>query len=106
MTLRLKSVSKKLALATALAFAVPLLFASVFAITGEAPAALVILPPDRYPAGLPEDIRVLRWDDRTAVVTSDNRDYVRRLYQSGALLVLPFRKNGCLALQPSKKSAV
>ncbi len=106
MVLRLKSVGKKLALAAALTLAVPLLFASVFAATGEAPAALIILPPHRYPVGLPEDIRVLRWDDRTAVVTSDNRDYVRRLYQSGAVLVLPFRKNGCLALQPSKKPAV
>ncbi|MET3615524.1 hypothetical protein ABID16_003871 [Rhizobium aquaticum] len=106
MTRRLKSVSKKVALAAALPLAVFLLFATVFAITGEAPAALVIFPPARDPAGLPEDIEVLRWDGQTAVVTSDNLDYVRRLYQSGAVLVLPFRKSGCLALQPSRKPAV
>lgn len=101
----LAAIGRKVALVAALPFAVCLLFASVFAITGEAPAALVIFPPDRYPAGLPDDIRVLRWDERTAVVTSDNRDYVRRLYQSGAVLVLPFRKSGCLALQSPTKTA-
>ncbi|MDS1136047.1 hypothetical protein [Nitratireductor indicus] len=74
------------------------MFAIVFAVTGQAPAALVVGPPAGSPANLPADVSILRWEGHYAVVVSDRPDYVRRLYASGALLVLPFRKNGCLAL--------
>lgn len=99
----LKSVGQKAAFAGMLLIAVMIMFAALFAITGEAPAALVVFPPDNYPERLPDDIRLLRWDDRTAVMTSENRDYVQRLYAAGALLVLPVRKNGCIAQRPTKK---
>jgi glycerol kinase len=55
-----------------------LLFAVIFAATGDAPAAMVFI-----------------------VVTSDEPDYVRKLYGTGALLVLPVRKSGCLVYRPS-----
>ncbi len=99
----LKSIAGKAIFFATLLTAVFALFATVFAFTGQAPAALLILPPDRFPAGLPDDIRVLRWDRTTAVVTSENPDYVRRLYRAGTLLVLPIRKSGCLSLRPAKE---
>ncbi|OCP05776.1 hypothetical protein BC374_04695 [Ensifer sp. LC13] len=77
------------------------LYAVLFAATGEAPAALVLRPPAAAPTELPGDIRILRWESRYAVVTSGDPGYVRRLYAAGALLVLPFRKAGCLALRPN-----
>lgn len=77
-----------------------MLFAVVFAVTGQAPAALVVFPQAGFPQSLPPDVRILRWDDRTALVTSEETDYVTRLYEAGAFLVLPYRTNGCLALQP------
>lgn len=67
------------------------LSAVVFAATEKAPAALVI-----GLRSVPEGMALLRWDGPLAVVTSDRPGYVRRLYGAGALLVLPFRKNGCL----------
>jgi len=97
-----KSVAGKATVFATLLTAVFSLFAIVFALTGQAPAALVIFPPDRFPAEMPQDMRVLRWDTRTAVVTSDNADYVRRLYSAGAFLVLPVRRSGCIALRPTK----
>lgn len=83
---------------------VVVLFAIVFAVTGKAPAALVVLPAAGFPQALPGDVRVLRWDERTAVVTSDENGYVRRLYAAGAWLVLPYRTAGCMDLQSSPNS--
>ena len=47
---------------------------------------------------LPEGVSILRWDDSMAVLTSDRPGYVADLYRSGAALVLPARKSGCLDL--------
>ena len=99
----LTSVAGKATCFATLLTAVFALFAAVFALTGQAPAALLILPPAGFPTGMPDDIRVLRWDKTTAVVTSENPDYVRRLYRAGTLLVLPIRKSGCLSLRPAKE---
>lgn len=81
--------------------AVFVLFAVVFAATGEAPAAMVFPAGSIEPGSLPEDASILRWNRSFAVVTSERSDYVRALYGKGALLVLPLRKSGCLALQPA-----
>jgi hypothetical protein len=97
---RLCSIMLGAALVPAGAF---LLFALVFAATGEAPAALVLPPPAGGPGSLPEDVRVLSWSRGFAVVRSESRDYVRRLYGHGALLVLPVRGSGCLALAGSPR---
>lgn len=99
MNISLPNVIRKAASVAALFAGIMTMFAVLFAATGQAPAALIIYPPAEYPTNLPEDIRVMRWNENTAIVTSDRRDYVRRLYKAGALLVLPVRKNGCLALQ-------
>ena len=81
--------------------AVFVLFAVVFAATGEAPAAMVFPAGSIEPGSLPEGASILRWGRSFAVVTSERSDYVRALYGKGALLVLPLRQSGCLALRPA-----
>ncbi len=95
----LLSLAKKTVVVASLLVGLNTMIAILFAATGQAPAALVVYPPGDYPAGLPDDVRILSWNGNVAVLTSDNSDYVRRLYAAGALLVLPVRKNGCLALR-------
>lgn len=73
--------------------------AGLMLVSGAAPAALVVLPDQAFFDELPDDIRILQWRRRSAVVTSSNPDYVRRLYKAGALLVLPARKQSCLDLR-------
>lgn len=80
--------------------AIMLLFAAIFAATGDAPAAMVFAPSGIAPASLPEGVRILRWGKNFFTVTGDRPGYVRALYASGALLVLPVRKSGCLAFRP------
>lgn len=74
------------------------LSAGIFLIAGEAPAALVVLPAAGLMGNLPAEVRIVSWNDHTAVLTSARSDYVRELYKAGALLVLPARKQGCLSL--------
>jgi hypothetical protein len=93
----LAAISRKGLVAAALVVAVVAFHVVVFAATGQAPAALVLLPAGG-PSDLPDGVAILRWEDNYAVVTGEQTDYVRRLYADGALLVLPFRRNGCLAL--------
>jgi hypothetical protein len=76
-----------------------LLFAVVFAATGDAPAAMVFRPPAA--TALPDGVKIFSWGRAFIVVTSDEPDYVRKLYGTGALLVLPVRKSGCLVYRSS-----
>ncbi|MCR4266158.1 hypothetical protein [Nitratireductor sp. ZSWI3] len=102
---RLSGIARTIGVLAALLAFVYAMSAAVFAVTGEAPAAFVVHPPGGTPANLPDDVGILRWEKHYAVVTSDRPDYVRRLYASGALMVLPFRKNGCLALSSEEGPA-
>lgn len=83
----------------AVLLAVYALFAGVFAITGTAPAALVAPAPAGGPNALPPEVSVLYWGHGFALLTFENEDAVGGLYRQGALIVLPVRKNGCLALR-------
>ncbi len=65
---------------------------------GATQAATIIFPTSALMNNLPDSVSVLRWDRATASVTSEDRDFVRRLYAKGAFLVLPERKAGCLEL--------
>ncbi|RUM25706.1 hypothetical protein EFQ99_11565 [Rhizobium vallis] len=88
-------------IAIAVVAAVFMLFAIVFAATGEAPAAMVFAARGMQAEALPEGVAILRWGSGFAVVTSERADYVRALYGNGAFLVLPVRKSGCLAFRPA-----
>jgi hypothetical protein len=93
----LAAILRKGLVAAALIAAVVVFHVAVFAATGQAPAALVLFP-SGGPSNLPDGVTVLRWEDNYAVVTDDHPNYVRGLYANGALLVLPFRRSGCLSI--------
>ena len=56
------------------------------------------------PGALPEGVSILAMGRGFAVVASERSDYVRALYGKGALLVLPLRKSGCLALRSTSST--
>jgi len=56
-------------------------------------------------SNLPEGIDIVSADGRSAVLYSARPGYVRTLYESGALLVLPVRRQSCLTLSDGDQSA-
>lgn len=66
--------------------------------TDEAPAQVVILPSERLVANLPEDVAIMDRTALTLTLESDTPALARRLYASGARLVLPAGLPGCLPL--------
>jgi hypothetical protein len=70
--------------------------AGVMRITGQAPAALVMLPPDGFLARLPPGVAVTARGPVSVTVRSDDRGLVAALYAAGAPLVLPAGLTGCL----------
>ena len=76
------------------------LSAAVFAATEKAPAALVF-----GLRAMPDGTSLLGLDGPVAIVAGEP-GYVRRLYAAGAVLVLPFRKNGCLGTADQRLASV
>jgi hypothetical protein len=60
-----------------------------------APAALVILPPEGFVAGLPKGVAVVS-SGPISVTLRGGDDLVATLYKLGAPLVLPAGLTGCL----------
>ena len=60
-----------------------------------APAALVILPPEGFVAGLPQGVAVVS-SGPVSVTLRGGDDLVATLYRLGAPLVLPAGLTGCL----------
>lgn len=90
-----------------LLIALPLIFigwlsviALVMRFSDAAPGAVVILPDAGFMAALPEDAAILSANSFSVTLTSDSPDFARRLYASGARLVLPAGLIGCLPLNP------
>jgi hypothetical protein len=75
--------------------AILLTYATLTLVPGAAKAALVIHPTPDLINHLSSDIRILKWNDWSLQVTSTEPDFVKSLYKSGAILVLPVRKSGC-----------
>jgi hypothetical protein len=83
-------------------FAILLTYATLTLVPGAAKAALVIRPTPELINHLSSDIRILKWNKWSLQVTSTEPDFVQSLYRSGAILVLPVRKSGCLQPQSNK----
>lgn len=64
-----------------------------------APASVVVLPSRHFLATLPPDFAVIEQGARTITLTSEAPGAARRLYASGAFLVLPAGLPGCLPLR-------
>lgn len=77
--------------------------AGITLVPGVTNSVLVPFPQKALADHLPEDVSILRWDDHMAVLYSERRGFVADLYKSGAALVLPARKSGCIDLR--KKAA-
>lgn len=69
--------------------------ALVMRLTGTAPAALVILPPEGFVAALPAGVAVTSAGPFSVTVRG-GADLVAALYAAGAPLVLPAGLTGCL----------
>ena len=77
--------------------------AGMTVVPGVTNSVLIFLPPDSLAENLPEDVAIMRWDEKLAVLYSERPGFVADLYKSGVPLVLPARKSGCLDLR--KKAA-
>jgi hypothetical protein len=71
----------------------------VTVLDGSAPAVLIVFPSHEFLAKIPENAAVLDMSPTSITLVSDDTDFVRRLYQAGATLVLPAGLSGCM-LQP------
>lgn len=70
----------------------------------DTPSAVMVVAPNFDTLkSLDEDILLVRGGRYVFVMTSTKPGYVKRLYQSGAWLVLPSLRNGCLDLNALKK---
>lgn len=70
--------------------------AGVMRVSDAAPAALIVAPGPAVMAALPEDTAILTRGPLGVTVTSPRPDLAARLYQAGALLVLPAGLMGCV----------
>lgn len=75
------------------------ILAGVMWVTGQAPAALVILPPTDLLDHLPPGTAVVSVGPYS-VTLRGGAELVTALYQAGALLVLPAGLTGCLPQNP------
>ena len=83
----------------------PLLVASwllvltlVMRLSDAAPGAVVLFPSEGFIASLPADLSVVAANRISVTLVSDSPDLARRLYDAGALWVLPAGLPGCLPL--------
>ena len=72
------------------------LLALVMRLSGQAPAALVILPPAGFLTYLPDSIAITSQGPFSLTLTSTTPNLVAVLYAAGAPIVLPAGLTGCL----------
>lgn len=71
------------------------LLAGVMALSGRAPAALVILPPAGFVADLPPGVAIVSQTRFSITLASTQPGITPALYRAGAYLVLPAGLRGC-----------
>ena len=94
MTTRLR-IGQCVALASFIALAWIAVLAGTLRVSGEAPAALVLLPGPSFLQNLPQDAAIIAQSDVSITLTSDQPEFITRLYASGAGLILPAGLQGC-----------
>ena len=67
-------------------------------ITDEAPASVVLFPSPEFVDALPHGTSILESTRFSVTLRSDASGFVRSLYESGAIIVLPAGLPGCLPL--------
>ena len=93
-----------------LVFAVPIVLigwvavmALVMRFSAVAPAAVVVLPTADVMSELPADTAILGMS-RWALTVKNTPDMAAKLYDAGAILVLPAGLTGCLPLTKAQKA--
>ncbi len=76
-----------------------LVSAAIMALSEPVEGSLVFLGKEISPAELEDGTSILWWDGRFAGLTGEKQGWVAGLYRSGALLVLPRRRQSCLSLR-------
>ena len=102
MTIKARRVLRGLGLATLICAGWLGVLAGVARVSDAAPALIVPLGPQTL-TQLTEDMRIVDATDHTLTLRSDEAGLAKRLYASGAWLVLPAGLTGCL--QITKESA-
>ena len=72
--------------------------AGVMYATDAAPAALVLMPSEEFLAALPEEVAILSRNSFSITLGADSGLDTARLYDAGALVVLPAGLMGCAPL--------
>jgi hypothetical protein len=67
-------------------------------VPGNAQAVTVIMPNLDLRNALPTNVSIISWGNYTAQLASNDPNFVRGLYASGAMLVLPTLDAFCLSL--------
>ncbi|MGB0508166.1 MAG: hypothetical protein ACPGGK_18420 [Pikeienuella sp.] len=71
-------------------------------LTDEAPAYVVLFPPDGFLHSLPDDTAMLSTSSISITLASETKSFVPLLYKNGAWVVLPAGLKGCLPLPAVK----
>lgn len=98
MTRCLKNFSRVVLVVVGLVSAWIATMASAVAFFGTPEAVMVFVPRSSAINYFDQDIQLVRGGRHVLVVTSSKQHYVTRLYKSGAWLILPALRNGCLDL--------
>lgn len=72
--------------------------AVVMRVSDDAPAALVLFPNANFIHNLPQDGAITGRSRLSITVSSNENALTQRLYQAGAVLVLPAGLAGCLGI--------
>ncbi|MDB5525460.1 MAG: hypothetical protein JWM58_3223 [Rhizobium sp.] len=96
---RLAGISRTATTAVAIALAAMALPAVIFAVAGTQQSAIVVFAKTIDPDGLPRSVSILSWNEHVARLDGIDAKTARALYAEGAVLVMPFRKSGCMSFR-------
>jgi hypothetical protein len=88
---------KTTVIAMSIAIAAMALPALILPVAGQPQSAIVIFAGAVDPGNLPQEVTILNWDRHIARLDGVDAVTARRLYAEGAVLVMPFRKSGCIS---------
>lgn len=95
------AVLKTVIIAMPIAVAAMLLPAVILASAGQPQSAIVIFAGQVGPGSLPHAMSILSWNGHVARLDGVDAASARALYAEGAILVMPFRKSGCMSYRKS-----
>lgn len=92
-----RRVVKTLATAAPIAAVAMALPVAILPAAGQPQSVIVLFARAADPDRLPRNITILSWDARVARLDGVDAVTARRLYEEGAVLLMPYRKSGCMS---------